>query len=88
MIVRWTGVALDKLARFYVTLPLAEQREVSAAVATINLQLSLRPTELGESREAGNRVWFAGRFMIKFALDTLRDEVKVFDISRLGSRPN
>ncbi len=85
MNVRWTGIALDRLADFYVTQSLADQDEIARMVEFINKELSVRPDHHGESREAGVRVWFHGRLMVRYAISPPKNEVLVFDLSRLGS---
>lgn len=86
MRVTWTEDAKDRLADFYITLPLDEQREVARTVLRMNGLLAIHPEQLGESREGWMRVWFDGRLMVRFEIIPADDEVVVNDVTLLRPR--
>lgn len=61
MSVEWTGNALDRLADLYTAAdPIARER-IAAGAERINTRLADDPWTVGESRDTGQRVWFARR---------------------------
>ena len=86
MRVTWTEDAKDKLADFYIALPLDEQRDIARTVLRINGLLAIRPELLGESREGWVRVWFEGRLLVRFQIDNPAQEVTVNDVTLLRPR--
>lgn len=86
MRVTWTEQAKDKLADFYITLTLDEQREVARNVMQMNGLLAIRPDQLGESRDGWERIWFEGRLMVRFEIFPTEQRLVVRDVTLLRYR--
>lgn len=86
MRVTWTEQAKDKLADFYITLTLDEQREVARNVMQMNGLLAIRPDQLGESRDGWERIWFEGRLMVRFEIFPTEHRLVVRDVTLLRYR--
>lgn len=57
MRVEWTDEALDALADLYVAASISDKFAIGQTAEHINRQLADDPSEPGESRSGGRRIW-------------------------------
>jgi hypothetical protein len=83
MRVEWVEEALDQLADLYVVLSLVDQDALAKSISRINKTLAINPHELGESRTPWVRVWFVDGLIVRFDIDPTKQEVTVYEVSRM-----
>jgi hypothetical protein len=82
--VDWLAVALDALADVYVTLDLADQDRLAAAVDALNKRLAGDPYDEGESRGGPYRITFIDRLVVRFWVDEPSGVVHVTAVAPYG----
>jgi hypothetical protein len=82
--VDWADYALDQLADIFVSLDLAIQDQLTAAIEALNRRLATDPLDEGESRNASFRVTFLGSLGVLFRVDAAKGEVEVTEVRWYG----
>ena len=78
--VRWLQSALDDLMERWMEGDAALRAAITAAADVVDQRLSRRPTEEGESRENGERVFFVGPLGILFEVDAETSRVYIIHV--------
>lgn len=82
--VLWSDYALDLLADAVVSLDLATQDQLTAAIEGLNRRLAEDPLDEGESRDGPYRLTFVGSLAVLFQVDAAKGLVRVTDIKWHG----
>jgi hypothetical protein len=80
----WADYALDQLADVFVSLDLATQDQLTAAIEALNRRLATDPLDEGESRNAPFRVTFVGSRGVLFRVDAAKRAVQVTEVRWYG----
>jgi len=83
--VEWTDYALDLLADVFVSLDLAAQDQLTAAIEALNRRLATDPLDEGESRNAPFRLTFVGSLGVIYRVDATHGVVQVTEVKWYGA---
>ena len=85
-LVVWSQEALDEIAALWIAAPSEVRAAILKAWRQVDDELAQTPEELGESRDAGKRIWFAPPLGVLFKIDVEKKEVRILQVWKFRTR--